>query len=156
MRTRILILFLLSLAFINCTAQTNMSQLNWMCGDWNFTTKNTKVHEHWEKKSDSLFSGFSFSIQGIDTVSSEHIEMLMVNKQVQYRVTVKEQNKGETIPFLMMSCNADSVVFENRLHDFPQRIIYKKVDATKMIAAIEGPIKNTWKRREFIYLKEPK
>ena len=149
--------FLIIVFLITCIpiqAQSNLSNLEWLIGSWNHTTKNTKVLEHWEKQSDSLLIGNSFSMQGSDTVSKERIELTLNNHKIQYRVTVREQNKGETIPFLMMSCNADSVIFENRLHDFPQRIIYKKINSEKMIATIEGPLKNTWKRREFIYIKE--
>lgn len=145
--------FLLLLGFCSTQAQ-ELSKLHWLCGGWNYDTKNTHTYEHWEKKSDSLLIGYSFSMIGKDTVSRESIELIAKNQKVQYRATVKEQNHGETIPFVMNFCNNDSVVFTNELHDFPQKIVYKKIGDKKMIAVIEGSIKKVWKRREFVYRKQ--
>ena len=131
-----------------------LNNMQWLCGSWSYDTKNTHTFEHWEKKSDSLFVGYSFSIIGTDTVSTEKIEIIAHQQKVQYRATVKEQNHGETIPFAMTFCNNDSVVFTNELHDFPQKIVYKKAGDKKMIAVIEGSIQKVWKRREFVYSKQ--
>jgi hypothetical protein len=40
--------------------------------------------------------------------------------------------------FRAVGVSGDSVVFQNPQHDFPQRIIYKKVGADSLIARIEG------------------
>jgi hypothetical protein len=134
-------------------AQQGIAKLDWILGNWEYKTQNVLVVESWSKKSNGNYTGVSYSIQGTDTVSKENIEIVFENNKVIYKATVKEQNGGETIPFLMTNSSKDSIVFVNELHDFPQKIVYKKTSDNKMIAGIEGKIQNKIKRREFVYLK---
>ena len=44
-----------------------------------------------------------------------------------------------------------TVVFENRTHDFPQRVGYRKVGADSLLAWIEGERNGRTRRIEFPY-----
>jgi len=46
-----------------------------------------------------------------------------------------------------------SVVFENLRHDFPQRIIYRRVSEDSLIARIEGMINGAKRSIDFPYRK---
>jgi hypothetical protein len=147
------LIFLLSFITIKTQAQQALPNIDWLIGKWEYKTQNVLVTESWTKKTNGNYVGYSYSIQGKDTVSQEVVEIVLENNKVIYKATVKEQNGGETIPFLMTNSANDSIVFVNELHDFPQKIVYKKVGETTIEAAIEGRIQNKIKRRKIIYLK---
>ena len=49
----------------------------------------------------------------------------MVNDPA-YSVRIASQNDGEWVPFTKMEGPAGTLVFTNRAHDWPQRIVYEK------------------------------
>jgi hypothetical protein len=147
------IIFLLSFFALKTQAQQALPNIDWLLGKWEYKTQNVLVVESWTKKNNGNYAGYSYSLQGKDTVSQEVVEIVLENNKVLYKATVKEQNGGETIPFLLSQSASDSIVFVNEMHDFPQKIVYKKVSETSIEAAIEGKIQNKIKRRKFIYLK---
>ena len=141
-------------AFItNVNAQSELDKLNWMLGTWQYKTTNYNIIEGWKINNDSTLIGYSYTIAGKDTVSSEQTEIIKKNHKIIFNATVKEQNQSATIPFLMYAFSNDSIAFENTLHDFPQRIGYKKLTNTKICASIEGLIEGRNKRRSFYYEK---
>ena len=144
-----LAIFVASVA--NTKAQSDLDKLSWMLGTWQYKTTNYNIIEGWKVKNDSTLVGYSYTIAGKDTVSSEQTEIIKKNHKIIFNATVKEQNQNATIPFLMYAFSTDSIGFENTLHDFPQRIIYKKVSNDKIRASIEGFIEQRIKRRDFFY-----
>jgi hypothetical protein len=51
--------------------------------------------------------------------------------------------------FLLISQAADGFVFENRKHDFPQRISYRRDGERGLLARIEGKVKGKLKGIDF-------
>ncbi len=138
----------------NMYAQLDLSKLHWLLGNWEYKTKNIIITENWKIKSDTSLVGVSYTLRNLDTVSSENISIIKKNSKIIYNAQVKEQNGGVVIPFIMNSFSKDSIVFENNLHDFPQRIIYTKISNDKIMASIEGIIEGKIKRRNFYYYKK--
>ncbi len=138
----------------NIYAQPDLSKLHWLLGNWEYKTKNIIITENWKIKSDTSLVGVSYTLRNLDTVSSENISIIKKNSKIIYNAQVKEQNGGVVIPFIMNSFSKDSIVFENNLHDFPQRIIYTKISNDKIMASIEGIIEGKIKRRNFYYYKK--
>jgi hypothetical protein len=50
--------------------------------------------------------------------------------------------------FTLVDCGDRSVVFENKQHDFPQRVIYRR-ESDQLIARIEGTIGGVERRLEW-------
>jgi hypothetical protein len=73
-----------------------------------------------------------------DTVHSETIILTQLNNQLIYSPTVKGQNDDKPIDFIMTSDSENNFVFENPKHDYPQKIVYKKVNENSLIATISG------------------
>jgi hypothetical protein len=150
----IVLIITICVAFItNANAQSDLDKLNWMLGKWQYKTTNYNIIEGWKIKNDSTLVGYSYTIAGKDTISSEQTEIIKKNHKIIFNATVKEQNQSATIPFLMYAFSNDSIAFENTLHDFPQRIIYKKVNTEIIRASIEGLIEGRLKQRNFFYEK---
>lgn len=137
----------------NIQAQSDLDMLNWMIGKWQYQTTNYNIIEGWAKQNDTTMVGYSYTIAGSDTVSSEQTTIIKKKHKIIFNATVNEQNQNKTIPFLMYASSMDSIAFENSLHDFPQRIIYKKIDSQKLVARIEGKIEGREKSRNFYYQK---
>jgi hypothetical protein len=97
------------------------------------------LSETWKKENDSTFSGTTyFIINKKDTVHSETILLTQLNDELIYRPTVKGQNDDKPIDFIMTSDSENTFVFENPKHNYPQKIVYKKVNENSLVATISG------------------
>jgi hypothetical protein len=112
--------------------------LHWLAGWWQQVTPEGTIFEKWERNEDGSMTGSGGFIKGTDTMVSETIALQVVDNVVQYIPTVKDQNNGAPVPFKLTYAAADSFLFENPGHDFPDKITYKHVDEQHMTASISG------------------
>jgi hypothetical protein len=113
--------------------------MNWLLGRWENTTSNGLLIETWKKENDSTFLGESyFIINKKDTVHSESIVLKQVEGNLIYSPTVKGQNNDEPVNFTLNTEQDTSFGFENLKHDYPQKIVYKKINETNLVATISG------------------
>ena len=94
----------------------------------------------WGKKNDSVFTAKSFVIVKNDTVFSESIRIEQRGNSLFYIPTVKEQNQGQAVEFLLVRYNEGQLAFENLKHDFPQKITYNKITNDSILAEISGMV----------------
>lgn len=80
--------------------------------------------EIWEKENRKALSGKGISVVKGDSTVLETISLYIDDQQTWYAPVVSGQNKGEPIPFKLVSAKESHFVFENPEHDFPQRITY--------------------------------
>ena len=142
-----LIVFICSasiLMFISCQNKSEkkfdkLEKMNWLLGNWENEMPEGVLTETWTKENDSTFSGTTyFIINKEDTVHSETIILKQQNDELIYRPTVKGQNNDEPLDFKLSSESENSFSFENPKHDYPQKIVYKKVNETNLVATISG------------------
>ncbi len=110
----------------------------WLQGEWQSEAAEVQVLETWRVVSDSLMEGQSCFVRGQDTLSKESVRLEVRQNTVFYIPTVSNQNGGRPVPFQMTFSSPNSLVFENPLHDFPQKISYKKIAQDSLIAEISG------------------
>jgi hypothetical protein len=138
------IVIVVCVLFISCQnkSEKNFEQLekmNWLIGNWENKMDDGILSETWKKENDSTFSGKSyFIVNSKDTVHSETIILTQLNNQLIYSPTVKGQNNDESVDFKLSSESEDTFVFENPKHDYPQKIVYKKVTKNSLVATISG------------------
>jgi hypothetical protein len=144
---KLLIVFICSaslLMFISCQNKSGkkfdkLEKMNWLLGNWENEMPEGVLTETWTKENDSTFSGTTyFIINKKDTVHSETIILKQLNDELVYRPTVKGQNNDEPVDFKLSSESENSFSFENQKHDYPQKIVYKKVNETSLVANISG------------------
>ncbi|MCU0289432.1 MAG: DUF6265 family protein [Acidobacteria bacterium] len=116
----------------------NLQQFEWLLGAWAGNTGEGEFFEIWTRTNDSVFSAESYLIVGQDTVFSETISLESINGDLYYRVMTSNQNEGRTVAFKLISSLDGEFIFENKDHDFPQRIIYKHLIPDQLHARIEG------------------
>lgn len=132
------------LMFISCQNKLEkkfdkLEKMNWLLGNWENEMPEGVLTETWTKENDSTFSGTTyFIINKKDTVHSETIILKQLNDELVYRPTVKGQNNDEPVDFKLSSETENSFSFENPKHDYPQKIVYKKVNETSLVATISG------------------
>ena len=155
LKTGILI-FLLFVLQQNVYAQLNNSikQFEFMLGNWQMKTSSGSVNETWKKtKAGMIGKSYRHGKEG-KSVLTERIELKLVDNVFNFSVTgYEEGNKGRTT-FKLVSVKDQTFVFENKLHDFPQRIIYQNKDKNNLLAWIEGSINGKMKKIEFPYQRQ--
>ena len=115
-----------------------LEKMNWLLGSWEQKLPDGTLKETWTKQNDSSFSGTSYFINTKDTVHFESINLEQKKEDLIYSATVIGQNNDEAVDFKLTSDADNSFTFENPKHDYPQKIIYKKVNETNLFATISG------------------
>lgn len=137
------------------SAQTQLKAA-WLPGDWEMRSPKGITRESWQRVNDTLFQGFSaFLLPSGDTASYEHIKLIRSENTWWYIPTVSNQNEGKEVRFRLTNATDTSMIFENKAHDFPQRIGYIRTSATSIHAYISGPSKEAGKEKriDFKYTK---
>lgn len=124
--------------FYSCSKKNAFEKMDWIEGKWENIADSSQFYESWEKISDSIFRGEAFVIAGGETVFSEKIGIERNGGDIFYLANVSDQNGGTTVPFKLISSSETELVFENKEHDFPNKITYKKISENSIEAKIEG------------------
>ena len=87
--------------------------------------------------------GSSRTVVGGATRGFEHLRLLARGDTLVYTAIPSGQTETD---FRSTIVSADSLVFENRAHDFPQRISYRRIGADSLAARVEAPGPNNTMR----------
>ena len=138
-KTFLLILFTLLVSCKN-DADTieKITASKWVLGTWAETTADGTLEETWTSKNDSTFEGTSFFIKGKDTLHNEAIILQQIGEDLVYKATIQGENGDQTILFPLTVTTEKSVTFENKKHDYPQKIVYQLVNDSTMTLNIAG------------------
>lgn len=138
MRTFIL-LFLLALA--GCQVKpTLLSNAEWFIGTWESRTSKGSLYETWTKRDEHSFTGRSYYMNNADTVLFETIELVEKDGKLLYIVNAPEEKHEKPVPFESTEVNENQFIFENRQHDFPQVILYRKIRPDSLYAEVSGTV----------------
>jgi len=118
---KIICSILLALISLKAHAQSSV----FLEGTWRI--ENSNNYEHWDKLNDKSFQGFSYSLEGGKMVVAEYLNLEHQANKMIYQATVVNQNDGKKISFEQIASD-DALIFENKQHDFPTSIRYKKVN----------------------------
>ncbi len=135
------------LVLFACKTQFELSELSWILGKWQVNESNS--FEEWVRVDDNLYRGKGYEIRKNDTLITESINIVQNGKEVFYIPTVTDQNEGKPVEFKLVSKKAKELIFENKNHDFPQRIIYVKVGENQIDARIEGEKQGSFSEVKF-------
>ncbi|MBK7762236.1 MAG: hypothetical protein IPI46_02550 [Bacteroidetes bacterium] len=162
---KILCLFFIVISLMGCVEDTEIGKTNtqptyleiqkadWLLGEWQLVADGMITKESWSKGSDSSYSGFSYSMEGKDTVSTEHISLIEESGTLYYIPVVSNQNEGNPIQFKSTKVTVRELVFENLAHDFPTKISYTLLSDDSLIAEISGMMEGKLVKRQFSMYK---
>jgi hypothetical protein len=124
-------------------------------GNWEMQTSKGKIVEQWVQSSDQSLSGKSYRINAKgDSVLSETLQIRKIGKELFYCSTVANQNEGKEVCFKLVSTKDKIYIFENKEHDFPQKIVYQNQGNKEMLAWIEGELNGKIRKSEFRYKRQ--
>ncbi len=118
-------------------AQTaeQLDRLSYLSGCWELRTPTRVTHEQWMAPLGGMMLGMSRTVAG-DVV--REWEALRIEARGGGLVYAVQPGGRPATDFTATVVTDSSVTFANPEHDFPQRIIYRRVGSDSLIARIEG------------------
>lgn len=116
--------------------------ISWLVGNWRdtstFSFQKTQIIENWTENN-GVFTASGLKIKNAsDTTLGETMLINLNLDTVSFDVTVLDQNNGQMISFKLNSFSEDSVQFVNFSHEFPQQIIYKRINSDSIHGIAAG------------------
>lgn len=146
---RALILLLLVTTILSAKAQKSLTPFNFLLGNWEMKTAKGKTTEHWVKSKDSLNGkSYKHNLKG-ESVLQETVVIKRIKDGFYFCVT--GAGNKDRVDFKLVSSEKDKLVFENKQHDFPQRIVYQQKGKNELFAYIEGVINGKETKIDFPY-----
>jgi hypothetical protein len=115
---------------------SRIDELAWLAGCWQLQAGARTTTEMWMPPAGGLMVGGSRTVVGGTAREFEHLRVSARGDTLIYTAIPSGQSETH---FRSASVSGSEVVFENRAHDFPQVIRYRRVGADSLIARVEGP-----------------
>lgn len=124
---------------LTASAQTplKLSDMSWLAGCWESRNdaKRSFTSEQWMIPAGGIMLGISRTLDSGKAVDFESMRIEQSGAGLIFYARPRA-NREETA-FNLVRKGAAEVVFENKKHDFPQRVIYRR-DGDRLMARIEG------------------
>ncbi len=130
----------------------SVDSLNWLAGCWEIrdAARGRAITEHWMKAEGGMMIGMSRTIRDGKALAWESMRMTEQDSEL-YFVARPSQNATDTF-FKMVRSGVNEAVFEAPIHDFPQRVIYRR-SGTALNARIEGKMDGKESGLDFAFKK---
>lgn len=116
-------------------AAEQLGKLSYLSGCWELRTPTRVTHEQWMAPLGGMMLGMSRTVAG--DVAREW-EALRIEARSGGLVYAAQPGGRPATDFTATVVTDSSVTFANAEHDFPQRIIYRRVGSDSLVARIEG------------------
>lgn len=123
-----------------------LADLAWIAGCWDGKGTLSQYQEQWMEPSGLTMLGMSRTVADGKTVAYEFLRIHQETDGIYYTSIPSGQTQAS---FKLVKFDAQSVVFENPDHDFPQRIIYRLDTDGALMASIQGRNKGARKQVDF-------
>ena len=109
-----------------------------MLGEWRAETPDSVTVDRWQRISDDTWegSGETRKSAGGEVMHRESLRLVAMSAQVFF--LAKTPGNTRPVAFEAIECSANRVVFENRDHDFPNRLDYRLVDENALHVDVVG------------------
>jgi Domain of unknown function (DUF6265) len=129
-----------------------IEKLAWLAGHWRMEKSGRVVDEQWMAPAAGVMLGMSRTIAKGRVLEHEFMQIREGPGGMLFFVAKPAGQPEATFPHA--SLTDAEVVFENPLHDFPQRISYALQGDGGLLAALEGPNPDgTTRRIEFSFVR---
>jgi hypothetical protein len=131
-------------------AASEVQRLAWLEGRWSGSKDGVTIEEHWTSPSGDALLGMNKTVKGGRMVSFESLRIAATPDGIAYLAS--PQGVPPTA-FKLVELADKRIVFENKQHDFPQRILYWLDESGALHARIEGPRGGKTVSQEWIWTK---
>jgi hypothetical protein len=122
----------------------------WVEGCWGGVRGDARFRERWTLADARTLLGVGYTVTKDRMTSFEYFRIVVENGRAVY---VAQPGGVPPTEFTASSLTASEAVFENATHDFPKRVSYRRVDATHLLAWIDGGPSST-ERMEYAMQRE--
>lgn len=143
------VLILFTINVLNAQSP-GIEQFEWLLGSWKVKMSEGEVYESWTKQDENTLLGKGYYINKGDTTITEQLRIQKIGNYWTYIPTIR---KNHPVLFTLISSGSDIWVFENKEHDFPQRIAYSQKKDGSLLAWIEGEMNGKQMKEEFLMEK---
>jgi hypothetical protein len=150
MRLTVLVLALAALAG-PALASPKIADLGWMVGAWVQSGEGSVVREVWLPASGDQMVGVSHETRAGRRPAYEFERIEDKDGVIAFTAILEGQ---PPTAFALRSAADGEVVFENKDHDFPQRVIYRRC-GEDLCARIEGTIGGKTQGQDWRYRRDP-
>ena len=128
-----MIIMVLAAAFA-LTGADEVAKLDWLAGSWAQDRDGVLVRETWLAPRDGVMAGMSQTNRPGKKPFVEFMKISAEPAGVTFTAIIPGQ---PPTPFVRLPGPDGEAIFENKAHDFPQRVIYRRCEAD-LCARIEG------------------
>jgi hypothetical protein len=132
-----------------------INKLVWLAGNWRMERNGRLIDEQWMTPAGGVMLGMTRTVAKGRLVEYEFVQIREGPGGDLFYIAQPSGQKETS--FQIKSLSDTAVVFENQLHDFPQRVSYSLLADGSLLAAIEGQGPDgQLKRVEFPYQRSSK
>ena len=146
---KLVFVFALSASATTASAQSRPSDaLSWLSGCWERRTPTAVVEEHWSSPSGGTLLMFGRTLRRDSVLEYEFVRVFEKGDTLIYDARPSGQAPAEfraTPPF------QPTVTFSNPTHDYPQRVIYRRLSGDSLLARVEGTRNGQSRGIDFAY-----
>ncbi|MFG6412841.1 DUF6265 family protein [Roseateles sp. DC23W] len=130
-----------------------LTPVAWMAGCWTQTGREPGSVEQWMAPAAGVMLGMARIVKGGRVTEFEFMQ-LRADADGRLSFIAQPQGRAPTA-FPLRSQGEAEAVFENRDHDFPQRVMYRRDGSAGMLARIEGEINGKVRGIDFAMQRTP-
>ncbi len=132
------------------TPTKDLSSLSWLAGNWSGAKNGIEMEENWTIAKGNTMLGLHRDVKGGRTLMFEFLRIDAKPDGITYWAS---PGGRPATPFKLIESRSNYAAFENKEHDFPNRIIYWLVDDS-LHAKIEGTMNGKPASEEWVWKKE--
>ena len=132
---------------VSATRAATVDELAWLKGCWRSAGEGRQTEEHWLAPAGGTMLGISQTTAAGTTVEFEFMRIAQENNGDIFFIAMPSGQKEAR--FRLVKSGAREAVFENPMHDFPQRVIYRLEGDDSLLGRIEGISKGKEKAVDF-------
>lgn len=112
-------------------------QLDWILGTWETAGGRQIFRESWVRLSGETWEGVGrvLDADSRDVASEESLRLVGMGGRLFY--LAKVEHNDLPIAFAATACSTAHVAFENPDHDFPKRIVYRRIDSDNITVDVD-------------------
>jgi hypothetical protein len=135
-KTVMAVMLAMAVTIADVSADRALDRLAWLEGRWTGEKDGVSMEEYWTDARGGAMLGLHRDVKDARLVSWEFLRIGATDDGTFYFASPR--SKPPT-PFKLVELEGKRVVFENKQHDFPQRILYWLDEKGALHARIEGP-----------------
>lgn len=123
----------------------SINDFSLLLGKWETDFGKFKYYEEWKTGNEKFF-GEGYRIKNGERSGNEQFILINIHGYISYIATVGKQ---QPILFALVEVSNNKYVFENKEHDFPQRLIYNFINENSIKVFVEGEMDGKLEKDEY-------